>query len=190
MIRRRRRGGTLHIIAGLMIASAFVRIGTEAQPAIAQQMAAEAVAAPEDMAVSPMPADEDSLLAALQSRERRLEENEAQLRERMAALREAEAELEQKLTALIAAETQLSATIAQADSAAETDINQLKTVYENMKPKEAAALFAEMPPQFAAGFLGMMRPDAAAAIMTELEPEVAYSFSVVLAGRNATVPTE
>ena len=32
-----------------------------------------------------------------------------------------------------------------------------------MKPKQAAALFEEMDPNFAAGFLGRMRPDAAAA---------------------------
>ena len=91
---------------------------------------------------------------------------------------------------MIAAEEALAATIAMADEAAATDLDQLTNVYENMKPKEAAALFEEMPPEFAAGFLGMMRPDAAALIMTQLEPEVAYSFSVVLAGRNANVPTE
>ena len=108
----------------------------------------------------------------------------------MEALQNAEAEIAVQLQALQQAEADLTATIALADSAAETDLAQLTTVYENMKPKEAADLFAEMSPPFAAGFLGMMRPDSAAQIMTELEPEVAYSFSVVLAGRNAAVPTD
>ena len=57
-----------------------------------------------------------------------------------------------------------------------------------MKPKDAAALFEEMSPEFAAGFLGLMRADAAALIMTGLEPTTAYSISVILAGRNANVP--
>jgi flagellar motility protein MotE (MotC chaperone) len=35
-----------------------------------------------------------------------------------------------------------------------------------------------------------MRADAAAAILAGLAPDQAYSISVVLAGRNANVPTE
>ena len=186
-LRRRSGRGTLHIIAGLLIASAMVRVGAQVGPALANSTED----APMEPAEIASPAENtDALLAAFQAREARLAERERQLQDRMQALRVAEIEIEDKLTALRAAEESLSATIAIADSAAETDLGQLTTVYENMKPKEAAALFAEMPPQFAAGFLGMMRPDAAALIMTELEPETAYAFSVVLAGRNANAPTQ
>lgn len=179
--------GTLHIISGLLIASAVVRVGAHAGPALA----AEDTLNTETTLPAPQPqAEAGSLLAALQDREARLDERESQIRNRIQALHVAEVEIEEKLQALVVAEENLRATIALADSAAETDLARLTTVYENMKPKEAAALFAEMPPQFAAGFLGMMRPDAAAMIMTELEPETAYSFSVVLAGRNANVPTQ
>ena len=178
--------GTLYVIAGLMIASAVLRVATEVSPAIAEQLEAEMT----PQATAPVEPDEGSLLAALQAREQRLVEGETRLRERMAQLRAAEAELETQINDLMAAEAALGATIARAEIASETDVAQLTTVYENMKPKEAAALFEEMPPQFAAGFLGLMRPDAAAAIMTQLEPETAYAFSVVLAGRNAAVPTD
>lgn len=184
-IRRRAGRGTLHIIAGLLVASALVRLGTHAGPALAngsEEISALVPAAPEP--------ETDALIAAFQVREARLAEREGQLRDRMQALRVAELEIDEKLAALRAAEEALSATIARADSAATTDLTQLATVYENMKPKDAAALFEEMPPQFAAGFLGMMRADAAALIMTELTPATAYSFSVVLAGRNANVPTQ
>ena len=184
-IRRRAGRGTLHIIAGLLVASALVRIGAHAGPALANE--SENLMAPIASAPIPQP---DALLAAFQAREARLAEREGQLRDRLQALRVAELEIDKKLTALRAAEEALTATIAQADSAAATDLTQLATVYENMKPKDAAALFEEMPPQFAAGFLCMMRADAAALIMTELAPETAYSFSVVLAGRNANVPTQ
>ncbi|MEM9786686.1 MAG: hypothetical protein AAFY14_00185 [Pseudomonadota bacterium] len=185
-VRPARGRGTLHILASLLIASAVVRVAAQAEPALAQD--AVSAVAPVDM-LSPV-TESDQLLAALQAREARLITREGQLRDRMQALAVAEAEITEKLQALRNAEAALSATIAQADTASETDIGQLTTVYENMKPKDAAALFEEMPPQFAAGFLGMMRPDAAAQIMTELEPETAYSFSVVLAGRNANTPTE
>lgn len=184
---RRRGAGTLHIVAGLLVASALVRVAAEAGPALANPVpaAVESSAIPDGTA-----ADTNSLLAAFQAREDRLNQREAQLRERIEALRLAEAEIDGQLQALREAEASLSATIALADSAAQTDLAQLTAVYENMKPKEAAALFQEMSPAFAAGFLSMMRPDVAAQIMTELSPETAYSFSVVLAGRNANVPTQ
>jgi flagellar motility protein MotE (MotC chaperone) len=187
--RRKKTGpSVLQVITCLLVASAVLRLATEVGPA----MANEGADIPHDEASVPA-ADmgtTDSLLSALQARERRLTERQAQLTARMEALRVAEEEIDQKLEELVAAEARLSATIALADTAAESDLAQLTTVYENMKPREAADLFAQMPPQFAAGFLGLMRPDAAASIMTELDPEIAYSFSVVLAGRNADVPTE
>lgn len=203
--RRPRARGVLHVVAGLLMASALLRFGATAGPALAQAQAPLPGATPAalagaeagltagpggEQADATTGADPAGLLAALQAREAAVAAREEQIRQRFQALRLAEAEIEDKLAALIAAEEALSATLALADSAAETDLARLTTVYENMKPKEAAALFEEMPPQFAAGFLGMMRPDAAALIMTELEPATAYSFSVVLAGRNANVPTQ
>ncbi len=185
--KKRRQFGTLSVIASLLITSAVVRLGSEVAPAMANEATADTA---ERNAPDPQMVQTDTLLAALQAREAVLAEREEQLRDRMLALRTAEEEIEEKIQRLEQAEAELSATIAIADSAADSDLAQLTTVYENMKPKEAADLFAQMPPQFAAGFLGMMRPDAAALIMTELEPEVAYSFSVVLAGRNADVPSD
>ncbi|MDX8352882.1 MotE family protein [Cognatiyoonia sp. IB215182] len=185
-IRPVRSRGTLHILASFLIASAVIRLAAEAGPALAQ----DASMTSEPAEVTAPAVETSRLLAALQEREARLITREGQLRDRLQALEIAEAEIVEKLEALRAAEMALSATISQAETASQTDIGQLTTVYENMKPKEAAALFEEMTPQFAAGFLGMMRPDAAALIMTELEPETAYSFSVVLAGRNANTPTE
>lgn len=186
-LRRKTGRGTLHIIGGLLISSAVVRIGAEGAPAFADDAVDEPVEVAEQMPPQP---DTGALLAALRERDKQLTTREQQLRDRIQALRVAEAEIDEKLVALRAAEENLAATIALADAAAATDLGQLTTVYENMKPKEAAALFEEMPPQFAAGFLGLMQPESAALIMTQLQPETAYSFSVVLAGRNANVPTE
>jgi len=74
--------------------------------------------------------------------------------------------------------------LAVARTAAETDIAQLVSVYEAMKPKDTARIFAEMTPDFAAGFLARMQPEVAARVVAALDPEKAYSISVVLAGRN------
>lgn len=182
--RRRPFRGSLHILAGLLLLSAVLRAGSQAGPAFAEAPPAVPAAA------APAAAPTGDLLAAFQAREDRLALREGQLRDRLQALRIAESEIAETLQALQSAEQALDATIARAQTAAGDDLDLLRAVYENMKPKEAAALFVEMPPPFAAGFLGMMSPEAAALIMAELPPETAYSFSVVLAGRNATAPVE
>lgn len=179
----RRDRSVLNIVVGLLLVSAMIRLGGQVPPAQAE--ASQDRSEQGQAAVSAKAPDESTFLAALQTREAELNLQEATIDEKLAKLADAQAELDAQLVALTEAEAALRATIAAADSASEMDVTRLATVYENMKPKEAAALFAEMPPEFAAGFLGMMRPDLAAAIMTELTPETAYSFSVVLAGRNA-----
>lgn len=187
MSMRYRNRGALHIVAGLLLASAVVRVATEAGPAVAQVTEARDIA---NEIAPPIQADSGSFLAAVQARELALDNRESLIDEKFAILQDAEVALEQKLQEIMVAEETLKATIAMAETASAMDVAQLTTVYENMKPPEAAALFEKMSPEFAAGFLGLMRADIAAAIMTELPPETAYSFSVVLAGRNADVPTQ
>ncbi|SFS19259.1 Flagellar motility protein MotE, a chaperone for MotC folding [Yoonia litorea] len=175
----RKFAGVLRTIILMLIVSAAARFAVQTGPAIAAISETS-----KDDATEGAPL-QDGLLSALQDRERALSQRETALGQRLAAIEEAEAALQEKLAELSAAEEALLSTIAMAETAASTDIAQLTTVYENMKPKEAAALFSEMSPDFAAGFLALMRPDTAAAIMTELDPIDAYAFSVVLAGRNA-----
>jgi len=88
------------------------------------------------------------------------------------------------------AENRLADTLALADNAAEKDLERLTSVYENMKPKEAADIFETMDVTFAAGFLSRMRPDAAAGILSNVDKTLAYAISVAMAGRNIGVPTE
>ena len=189
--KRKNGRGTLHIIAGLLVASAALRLGSGGTELVAEIASEEIAVQPEiPRQVPTATAEMAPMLDAFRAREERLSARENQLADRMQVLRLAEEEIQEKLTALTQAEEALRATLALADTAAESDLARLATVYENMKPKDAASLFTEMTPEFAAGFLGLMRPEVAAAIMSELESPVAYSISVMLAGRNASVPTE
>lgn len=186
--------GTLMMIAGLLIGSAIVRLGLDAGQAIARQSEPAMGHDTPETAAAPVeckpPPDMAAMLTAFRTRESRIEESESQLRSRMKALNVVEQEIDDRMAALTRAEEDLRATLALADAAAEDDLNQLTTVYENMKPKDAAALFEAMDPSFSAGFLGRMRPEAAAAIMAGLKPQTAYTVSAILAGRNAEVPKE
>lgn len=187
--RRRRRGGqgTLLLLALLLVGSGAIRLGLGAGRAVAETRAA----APADDAAACQPdAGAQAMLEELRAREARLSRREADVADRAQALSVANTEVRDRLAQLTAAEERLSATLTLADEAADADVARLVAVYERMKPKDAASLFAEMDPAFAAGFLARMRAEAAAAVMAGLDPKAAYTISVVLAGRNANAPKE
>lgn len=181
----------LVVIATLLLVSGIIRIGEGIGRAVAVEVAPETGGAsfgePGDCNFEDGVSE---VMASLKERELRVTARETNVANRMKALSAAEDQIAQNLAALVAAEDELARTMALAKQAAEGDLAKLTTVYENMKPKDAAALFEEMAPEFAAGFLGRMRADAAAAIMAGMPPQAAYTVSVVLAGRNAKVPTE
>lgn len=181
------RRGSLVFIAALLIGSAAVRAGFLAGEAIAAEPSRQL---PEASANAPVAPEPGVLLQAIKEREAFLDQWQRDLQDHARALEIADAEIDRKLAELVEAEAALRATVAMADGAAEQDISRLTTVYENMKPKDAAALFEEMPPEFAAGFLGRMRPEAAAEVMAGMAPETSFAISVVMAGRNANAPTE
>lgn len=190
-MKRRRRLGVLGLLALMLAGSGVIRLGSGAGEAIASVTKAEAAdPAVESAALPTCPTPPLALVEALTLREGRLAIREAAVEDRLAALDLAEAAVTARLAALQDAEARLSATIAQADGAAEDDLSRLTTVYETMRPKDAAQLFAAMDPEFAAGFLGRMRPDSSAAILAGMDAEAAYAVSAILAGRNARAPTE
>lgn len=179
------RGGSLVLVGGLLAASAVLRLGDIAGAALALQ-ASPPAPAPQICEASETP----EVLAALKRREDRVTAREFALENRIRALAVAESEARKRIGELAEAEARLAATLSRVDTAAEDDLARLTEVYASMKPKEAALLFEEMDPRFAAGFLGRMPPQAAGAIMAGLTPKTAYSFSVLLAGRNARAPKE
>lgn len=195
--RRRKRGsrGALIVVIAMLLGSGVLRLASGAGDVFAEEGIFEETVhdKPDDDSASNSctpPPDIAAVLAALDQRETRLAAREAALADRLAALSLAEEEIAKNLIALEEAEARLSQLVALSETASETDLGRLTAVYEAMKPKEAAELFEEMSPEFAAGFLGRMRPENAAAILAGLTPEKAYTVSVILAGRNATAPTD
>lgn len=182
--RLRRRA--LSVLFLLLATSGLLRIGLTAGHAL-DAANAEAVPA-ETTACAGGDAATRALFDDLKERESSLTARENGIAAREKAVALAGSEAEKRIATLEAAERKLAATIEQADQAAEKDVARLVAVYERMKPKDAASLFAEMAPDFAAGFLSRMRPEAAAAVMAGLDPKVAYAISVQFAGRNAAAP--
>lgn len=175
--------GGIGLIVVCFAASALLRAG-DAGWAWAQE-AAHTVAAPE----APPP-DKDALLATIRARNSALDAEEKRLADRRQTLGVAEAKLAEQLAAFQKAQDNLEKTLALADGAAEKDLSRMTTVYENMKPADAARIFEKMDVTFAAGLLARMRPDTAASVLTGMSPEAAYAVTVTIASRNARVPTQ
>ena len=191
LVRRKANRGALIILAVLMAVSGALRLGDGIGQAFARTTSTPAEPGGADMpAALNCPAPPLALAEALSEREARVSAREAALADRLAALSLADTAIEQRLAKLSAAEASLNETLSRADGASEADLTRLTEVYQTMKSKDAAALFAAMAPEFAAGFLGRMRPEASAAILSGMTPENAYSVSVLLAGRNAKVPKQ
>ena len=181
--------GALLSIVSVLVLSGLLRFGGVG---IAVASEADAVAAPQmaDSHDCPMTENTKELLDAIQARTKQLDDKELKLAEQSYALDAAKVLIDQNLERLAQADERLQATMSQVDGASVEDIDRLTSVYESMKPKVASALFEQMSPEFAAGFLGRMNPTAAAGIMSGLSSEAGYAISVVLAGRNANVPTQ
>ncbi|UWQ99197.1 hypothetical protein K3729_17655 [Rhodobacteraceae bacterium S2214] len=187
--RKKRYSSSLGALATILIVSGIIRSSEQQFFAFAQDAdISNLTASSSTTEIIGIPFSSEAIeaiLAAFEVREADLLEREAELRILKDDLSQSELRISEKISELTIIEQKLASTLALADTAAENDLARLATVYENMKPKDTAALFSEMAPGFAAGFLGLMQAEAAAAVMTELEPENAHTISVMLAGRNA-----
>lgn len=128
------------------------------------------------------------LLSAIRDREAELSARENALATREAELAALQAHLDHKIQALETSRAALEESLSQVENAQGEDVGHLVEVYEGMKSKKAGAIFDQMTPDFAAGFLGAMRSDRAAGIMSNMSPEKVFAVSVILAGRNAEQP--
>lgn len=175
------------VLVGLFVLSAGIRLVAGPLPALAREVPLGELAGSSRYPERDFSDGADilePLVAEIEAQKADLAEREAAL-----SLREEEAkaltnDIATQLMELEAAERRLERLLAMARTAAETDITQLVSMYEAMKPKDTARVFSEMTPDFAAGFLARMQPEVAARVIAELDPGKAYSISVVLAGRN------
>lgn len=174
------------ILVSVFALSATFRVGDVVGKALAANPDATAL----PTKAEPCGETPEALVRALSEREARVQAEELALANRRDALDLADKAIAERIARLEAAEVNLKNTIALADGAAEKDLEKLTTVYQTMKPKDAAILFENMAPEFAAGFIARMKPEAAAAVLAGLTPDKAYAISVLLAGRNAGVPKE
>lgn len=111
--------------------------------------------------------------------------------ERVAAIQEQELslqarriDLERRAEELQALQRTLENRWKQMSAEADEDVEHLALMYAAMKPDQAAPIFNQMDPGFAAGFLRLMQSDQAGMILASMDTSKAYVVSVKLASLN------
>lgn len=96
-------------------------------------------------------------------------------------------ELERQAEELQALQVALDTRWQQMQAAADDDMLHLAEMYGAMKANEAAQIFNQMDPSFAAGFLRLLPSEQAGQIMAGMDTEKAYVVSVRLASLNSDI---
>ena len=177
-------------------AGAAIGLGLRASQA-ATLSSAHARAEPDAVVTAPMvlpvaqelSANEKTLLQDLRRRRQSLDERERAINERNGLLEAAELRLQRKIDDL----TQLQSRLEQADKARnerkDADWIGLVKVYQDMKPRDAAAIFDVLDMRVLLEVLDRMNDRKAAAILAAMQPERARIATQMLAQRRVRQDT-
>ncbi|WP_018148364.1 MotE family protein [Henriciella marina] len=125
--------------------------------------------------------------AALASDQSALQARSADLQQREIDLRAREADLRRQADELSALQAAVEERWDKMTVNAEADLEHLTDMYSAMKPDQAALIFNQMDPGFAAGFLRLMNSDQAGLILAGMQSDKAYVVSVQMANRNRDI---
>jgi flagellar motility protein MotE (MotC chaperone) len=129
---------------------------------------------------TPVSASERAILERLQSRRQELEARARELDIRESLLKSAEKRIDTKVEELKGVESRIGAATAQKSEADAASFKGLITMYEGMKPKDAAKVFdrldiavlyeiaSKIAPRKMADILGLMSPEAAERLTVEM----------------------
>lgn len=121
----------------------------------------------------------------LMARDQALIETEKKaLEEEKLALQAWEARLAEQTEELLSLQDALEARWQEMQATSHEDLQHLAQMYGSMKPDQAAQIFNQMDPGFAAGFLRELSSEQAGLILANMETSKAYVVSVQLASMN------
>nr|WP_070960328.1 hypothetical protein [Hyphomonas sp. Mor2] len=126
----------------------------------------------------------DEMADALAADQLRLSTETNKLNARELELEAWATELEQTRADLSTLQATLDTRWQDMQAFASEDLQHLAQMYGAMKPDQAAIIFNQMDPGFAAGFLRLLNSEQAGLIMANMESQQAYIVSVRLASLN------
>ncbi|WP_114395295.1 MotE family protein [Oleisolibacter albus] len=126
----------------------------------------------------------DPALADMLAAERKaLAERQTELDMRAQMLSAAEQKAREQLARLEQAGREVSALLDRRSSMAKADLQRLVTIYENMKPKDAARLLNEADPLILVDLMDLMQERRSAPILAEMDPVKVNALTRTMAER-------
>jgi flagellar motility protein MotE (MotC chaperone) len=126
---------------------------------------------------------ERAILESLHNRRQQLDARSRELDMRESLLKAAEKRVEAKVTELKGVETRVKTVMGTRDTAEAKRLKSLITMYESMKPKEAARIFDRLAMKILVEVSTHMNPRTMSAILAQMTPEAAERLTVELANR-------
>jgi flagellar motility protein MotE (MotC chaperone) len=132
----------------------------------------------------PIPsAAERALLERLSARRQELDKRARELDIREGLIAEAEKRMEARLAEIKQGEAQLATAAEKKDEAETARFKSLVTMYENMKPREAAKIFDRLEIGVLLEVASQINPRTMSEIMAQMQPDMAERLTVELASR-------
>jgi flagellar motility protein MotE (MotC chaperone) len=128
-------------------------------------------------------------LQNLGARRGQIDDRERMLDTQLQLLAAAEAKVDSKMKALNGVKAQIQALLGQADQQEQTEIDRLVTVYEKMKPADAAAVFATLDDKVRIPVAAKMKAAALAQILAKMPTVEAKKVTESLAHRYSAAQT-
>ena len=129
------------------------------------------------------------VLQSLQARRGQLDQREQAIQTELALLQAAEAKVDSKIKTFTDLKAQVQGLMGEADQKAQAEVDRLVKIYEAMRPKDAAAVMAQLDDKVRLPVAGKMKERSLAAILSQMPPVEAKKLTEKLAGRFTPVST-
>ncbi|MBX6329616.1 MAG: flagellar protein FlbB [Pseudolabrys sp.] len=136
-----------------------------------------------------MTAGERAILESLQNRREELDRRARELDMRENLLKAAEKRIEAKVNELKEMEARIKAEMGERDKAEAEHFKAIITMYETMKPKDAARIFDKLDMKVLLDVALAMNPRSMSEILAQMTPEAAERLTVELANRSGVKKT-
>ncbi|WP_420414479.1 MotE family protein [Roseibium sp.] len=133
-------------------------------------------------------AAERAVLESLGKRRQNLQKQEGQLDLREKLLQATEERIEQRVEELKQLEARINSAVEQKKKQEENEIAGLVTMYENMKPKDAARIFDRLSLPILMKVVRQMKPRKMSAILAKMSPDAAERLTVAIASQSSERP--
>jgi flagellar motility protein MotE (MotC chaperone) len=131
-------------------------------------------------------ASERAVLERLQSRRQELDSRARELEIRESLLKAHEQRIEARVEELKGTESRIEAATKQKDDADAARFKSIVTMYENMKPKDAAKIFDRMDMPVLIDVASRMKPQKMSDVLAQMLPDNAEKLTVELARRSGS----